>query len=156
MMAGTPSGRLFPSPFAIHTRLTACGSYLPFCSCSHSRVNRLSARAANLDTDTPSMPPPPRRDSTRFHATSRLCFRITLSITLCHFPPFTPLSRASSMRSVHTEGSAQLHRARTSPPRSSSGTVRGCSSSCASFTLPPSCLPLLHAHYDASPLLRRL
>src|SRR5258708_18844947 len=156
MNVGPPRGRFFPSPFGIHTRLPACGSSLFSRSCSLNRVSRLSARVENRLIDILSTPPPPFRALTCFHAVSRFFFPHTLSIRLCHLPPFTPFSRASSMRSVHTVGSVQLHRARTSPPRSSFRTACGCSSFGVSFTLPPSCPPLLHTSYGASSLLRGL
>jgi hypothetical protein len=35
--------------------------------------------------------------------------------SLGHIPPFTPVSRVASIRSVQTHGSAHAHRARTSP-----------------------------------------
>ena len=61
MMVGTPSGRRFPSPFGIQTRLTARGSYVPSRSCSLNRPSRFSAREANSWIDSPSTPPPPHR-----------------------------------------------------------------------------------------------
>lgn len=39
----------------------------------------------------------------------RLAISQTLSIRLYHFPPLTPLSRAASILSVHTDGSTQSH-----------------------------------------------
>src|ERR1700720_332916 len=81
----------------------------------------------------------------------------TLSISLNHFPPSIPVSRVANMRSVQTSVSTHAHRARISPSCGAlSGTVGGLCSCVLSFTLPPSCLPLLHGHYPASALLRRL
>ena len=61
------------------------------------------------------------------------------------------------MRSVQTSVSTHAHRARVSPSCGAlSGTVGGLCSCVLSFTLPPSCLPLLHGHYPVSALLRRL
>src|ERR1019366_7724757 len=149
-------GRSFPPALGMQTRLTARGSEVFSRRCHLSRAMRLSARLANLIIHIPSTPHAPFRCSTSSHAALRLSSRYTLSIKLCHSPPFTPCSRASSMRSVHTEGSTQLHRARICPPRSSSRTARGCLSFVASFTHPPSCFPSLHARYGASSLLRKL
>src|SRR6202035_1698375 len=73
------------------------------------------------------------------------------------FPPSIPVSRVANMRSVQTSVSTHAHRARISPSCGAlSGTVGGLCSCVLSFTLPPSCLPLLHGHYPASALLRRL
>src|SRR5271166_2253592 len=81
----------------------------------------------------------------------------TLSISLNHFPPSIPVSRVANIRSVQTTGSTHAHRARISPSCGAlSGTADGVRSAPLSFTLPPSCLPLLHGHYPASSLLRRL
>jgi hypothetical protein len=71
--------------------------------------------------------------------------------------PLRREDRASSMRSVHIEGSTHAHRARMSPPcLAVPGTDDGCSSLDAPFTHPPPCLPSLHARYGVSSLLRRL
>jgi hypothetical protein len=65
-----------------------------------------------------------------------------------HFPPFTPSSRAVNIRSVQTSGSTQDHLSRISPTcLAPSGTSAGSLSKNLSFTCPPSCVPLLHAHY---------
>lgn len=54
--------------------------------------------------------------------------------------PLTPRSRASSMRSVHTEGSTQDHRPRMSPPCVAvSSTPAGLSSLVVFVTHPPPC-----------------
>src|SRR5260370_11209523 len=81
----------------------------------------------------------------------------TLSISLNHFPPSIPVSRVANMRSVQMTGSTHAHRARISPSCGAlSGTADGVCSALLSFTLPPSCLPLLHGHYPPSSLLLRL
>jgi len=68
-------------------------------------------------------------------------------------PPLTLLSRASSMRSVHTEHSTQLI-GRVSPvclvPQD---TLTGFVSFSIDILHPPSCVPSLHNHYVASSLL---
>src|SRR5437588_6039930 len=60
----------------------------------------------------------------------------TLSIRLYHRPPFTPLSRASSMRSVQTLGSVHPHRGATSLSRLADrvGTAESFSSARLCFT----------------------
>src|SRR5208282_4778867 len=81
----------------------------------------------------------------------------TFSISLNHFPPSIPVSRVANLLSVQTTGSTHAHRARISPSCGAfPGTAAGVCSDLLSFTLPPSCLPLLHGHYPASSLLRRL
>src|SRR4051794_17194432 len=75
-----------------------------------------------------STPAPPRFRLTRFHAALSVSVSYTLSISEYHLPPFTPLSRASSMRSVQTLGSVHSHRASTSLPRLAIGTSESCSS----------------------------
>jgi len=58
------------------------------------------------------------------------------------------------MRSVHTDGSAQAQRARTSPACvAPSGTAAGVGSVGLSITHPPSCTPSLDGRYPASSLL---
>ena len=63
------------------------------------------------------MPPAPLRLRTVFHEDSRLSIRKTLSIKLYHRPPFTPVSKAANIASVHTLRSTHDHR--SSNPRSS-------------------------------------
>jgi hypothetical protein len=74
-----------------------------------------------------------------------------------HLPPFTPCSRAVSMRSVHTDASTQGQRPRISPaclaPR---GTAAGWSCVELSVTPPPSYVPSLQTRYGPSSLLRTL
>ncbi|MCX6354908.1 MAG: hypothetical protein NTZ78_08400 [Candidatus Aureabacteria bacterium] len=61
---------------------------------------------------------------------------------------FTLSSRAVNMRSVHTDGSTQLHRALISSACIAlSGTPTEVASLCMIFTPPPPCTPWLHAHY---------
>jgi hypothetical protein len=78
-----------------------------------------------------------------------------LSYKLCHLPPRTPVSRASSMRSVQTSRSTQPQRVWIEPPCSSVCTLGGCWSFVLSLTHSPSYLPLLHARYGASQLIWR-
>ena len=68
-----------------------------------------------------------------------------------HVPPLTPLSRAVNMRSVHTDGSTQAHRARIGRSRLRSRLQgrqyhRG-ASVVINVSHPLSCIPSLHAHY---------
>jgi len=101
----------------------------------------------------PAKTPPLRLTAT--HAAARVEGLWILSIRLNHTPPFTPLTRASSMRSVHTWRSTQSQSLGLASPAciAPSGTTAGCVSSCVVFTHPPSCIPLLHRHYPASTLL---
>jgi hypothetical protein len=95
------------------------------------------------------------QDAAQPHSHPPVDFRKGPSVD--HLPPFTPRSRASSMRAVHTSGSTQAHRPRMSPPcLVASGTSGGRPSLVVSVTPPPPCLPLLHARYGASSLLCRL
>src|SRR5262249_7629135 len=84
---------------------------------------------------------------------SRFGSAYTLSIKLYHLPPLTPLSRALSIRSVHTVGSTHLHLSRVSPACLASGTIAGFSSFVVSLTNPPPYAPSLHLRYEASSLL---
>jgi hypothetical protein len=69
-------------------------------------------------------------------------------------PPCTPLSSAVNMRSVHTHGSVQDQRARTSPTGVAlTGTRAGVPSVDVLITHPPSCTPSLDGRYPASTLL---
>src|SRR5688500_16706910 len=56
---------------------------------------------------TPSTPAAPLLAATRLQAASKVLGVTTLSIKLYHLPPWTPLTRAANMRSVHTDASTQ-------------------------------------------------
>ena len=114
-----------------------------------------------------STPTPPLLAFTLAKAASRLRSVRTLSITLYQRPPFTPFCRACTIRGVQMVGSTQAYRPGVFPSRvAPAGTVDGDRSvafatsvapSCRLVTTsPPSWLPLLHAHYGASTLLRSL
>src|ERR1700680_2713629 len=65
----------------------------------------------------PSTPAAPLFRSTFRHAAARVVGRMTLSITLNHLPPLTPLTSADTMRSVQIVASAHHHsRSRVSVP----------------------------------------
>src|ERR1700758_3326820 len=102
----------------------------------------------------PALPPL----ATTFSSERPRFFRLqTLSTSLNHVTPSVPVPRAATMRAVQTSGSTQAQRARIPPTCGPlSGTVVGVCSCVLSFTLPPSCLPLLHGRYPVSALLRRL
>lgn len=100
-----PSGRVLPSPLGISTRLTACGRYVSSRSAASSSDRYTSACAANRSIDCPSTPAAPRLARTRAQAARSVADAYTLSINENHLPPLTPLTRADSMRSVHTEAS---------------------------------------------------
>jgi hypothetical protein len=69
-----------------------------------------------------------------------------MAIRLNPSPPFTPASGAGSMRAIHTSGSVQAQRARTSPACVALGTAAGGASGCVDLTPPSSWVPLLDAH----------
>src|SRR5512145_3331249 len=105
LTVGMPSGRVLPSPLGMSTRLTACGRYVPARSAASSSDRYTSAFAANRSIDCPSTPAAPRLASTFTQAALSVAGANTLSINENHLPPLTPLPRADSMRSVHTEAS---------------------------------------------------
>jgi len=74
--------------------------------------------------------------------------RPALVIRLCHLPPLTPISRAVSMRSVHSVGSHQDQRSWIDSSRlASSGTDEEDNVEGVDFTHSPTCIPWLHSHY---------
>src|SRR5262245_60372286 len=105
LTVGMPSGRVLPSLLGMSTRLTAWGWYVPILSAVSSSDRYISAFAANRSIDCPSTPAAPRLASTFAQAALSVAGANTLSINENHLPPLTPLSRADSMRSVHTEAS---------------------------------------------------
>src|SRR5574344_1573346 len=101
-----------------------------------------------------STPLPPALDLTFAHASSSVPSADTLSIRLNHRFPFTPLSRAVSMRSDHTPGSAPATGRTASPPcLSLTGTDGGFVSLDVLIARSPSWVPSLHRRYPASTLL---
>ena len=95
----------------------------------------------------PSTPAPPWLRTTCAVALCRFSRFQTLSIKLNHWPPLTPLSRVSNMRSVHTLASVHAHFGGTSLPCLARGTPGRSNCDWASFTLPLSCPPSLHGRY---------
>src|SRR3954447_3039321 len=126
---GMPRGlsSVLPS-FGIHVRRIGLGSYVSSSICWASLASRVSTRRPKSSIVSRSTPALPRFRLTRFHAAASVSWAYTLSISEYHLPPFTPLSRASSMRSVQTLGSVHSHRASTSLPRLAIGTSESCSS----------------------------
>jgi len=113
---GMPKGRVLPSPLGICTRSTGRGVYFPVASRSCRRASSSVSCAANCRIVMWSIPALPLFDLTLRQAASRFPRAYTLSIRLNQTPPFTPLSRAASMRFVQTHRSTHTHRAGMSTP----------------------------------------
>lgn len=140
--------------FGIHFRRTGIGWYCRSrrTFCNHSSSD--SAFVENASTVCRSIPAAPSLRRTRSQDARRFFGEYTLSIKLNQTPPFTPFSRAPSIRSVHTVGSVHAHRERASPPcPGPKATDGGFVSLGVTFTIPSSWPLSLHVRYDASQLL---
>src|SRR5437667_8282883 len=102
----------------------------------------------------PSTPAAPLLRATFRHAASRVVGRTTLSITLYHLPPLTPLPSADTMRSVQIEASAHHHSRRRAfvPCVVLADTPETASCSIPGLAPPPSCLPSLGTVLLPAPL----
>ncbi len=108
LTVGMPSGRLPPPGLGMGVRRTALGRWRPACSSASSSSKYLSAWAAKRSMLTPSTPAAP----VARHAFPGRCKRPTVTDFVPQTVPFTsltPSTRAANIRSVHTDGSTQVH-----------------------------------------------